>query len=78
MYFQLNIITSNNTICDIWIQAPSSDLLQYYIDNVGDDGYKLFEIISVLLPDVQSITISGMSSDISQCNTVIDWKYIQP
>ena len=55
----------------ILIRCETEQLLQHYIDDIGDDGNKLYEIISCLVDGYTSISIAGIEPTIGQDDTVI-------
>lgn len=61
----------NGESSSILIRCDNQELLQRYLDEVGDYGYKLYEILSVLSNGYESVKIEGVELNPTDNDTVI-------
>ena len=58
------------------VRAPTKDLLQLYVENVGDEGYHLIEILILLYPGtLKTVKIIDLG-EIGPNETILDWSVI--
>lgn len=83
MLFRLIITTSKNLSTDnILIEVPNDNAdhtLSYLVADPGGAGYRLGEIISVLIPDVKTISYNFTPIVVARdTDTVLRWPCIDP
>ena len=79
MLYRLLLKTSDFQAADIVIDAPYRSALQHLIDDPGEDGYKLTEVLSTLLSETQllSVQIDSEINSLSPNDTLLQWDYIK-
>lgn len=77
MLFRLCILTkSKSEYLTIVVEYPDVNTLFNHLDDPGETGYRLGEILSILIPDIVTANLVAQVSSIQPGDTLIGWQFI--
>lgn len=78
MLFRLLVKLNDDTeITNILVDSPSFPILNDYLSDVGDTGYRLVEVLSCLYPDIKTAEILDQTNVILGQDTVLRWNIVE-
>ena len=71
MLFRLKITTSSSDVTTVVLNYPDKKLLDVHLDNIGDEGYYLYEILTALVPDGDIVQILEENTIVTDEDSII-------